>query len=91
MPKWLVTWTDKHGILRTAIPFIPLSFVSYVFLRGYISQKYIAIILFLIILIAETGQLFTKFRVFDIMDILLAGVGITIGWILYKIILLLRF
>jgi glycopeptide antibiotics resistance protein len=76
-PNWLANWTDKYGNLRTAIPFVPLSF----FLKITIQKSYgitLSLCLFLAT-VAELGQILLPFRSFDFGDILFALIGCIVG------------
>ncbi len=79
-PQWLITWTDIHGRLRTAVPFVPLSFFAFVLFRC--KTKYVYLGLFFVAFIAESVQIFLPNRVFDWFDILWAVLGSITGKIL---------
>ena len=91
MPLWLIRWTDSHGRLRTAVPFFLLGLLGFTFNKNRI----IAFILFitysfLLVFVAELGQLFLPLRYPDWVDVslgLLGGMfGFWIQWLLEKLI-----
>lgn len=83
-PSWLTQWTNKHGQLRTAVPFILLGFIIEFFLtsRTQVQQRLLIWLgLLLIVTLAEVGQLFLPNRHFDWMDIFYGGAGAALGMI----------
>jgi len=79
MPTWLIKWTDRYGRMRTAVPFIPLSFITYTIWGNKKNNKIIFLILFTLAFLAEFVQLFIPHRFFDLVDIFWAVMGIIIG------------
>jgi hypothetical protein len=82
LPNSLIQWTEEHGILRTGVPFVVLS-INFILLNmKRITPIKIFLILFTLLLVAEIGQIFLKYRHFDFMDIwagiiaILCGLGI---------------
>jgi hypothetical protein len=82
LPNSIIQWTEEHGILRTGVPFVVLS-INFILLNlKRITPIKILLILFTLLLVAEIGQLFLKYRHFDFMDIwagiiaILCGLGI---------------
>lgn len=73
--NWLVEWTDKYGNLRTAVPFVPLSF----FLKTTIRKSYCFCTCLCLAMIVETGQLLLPLRNFDVEDVGYASLGSLIG------------
>jgi hypothetical protein len=83
MPGWLARWSNAHDTLRTSIPFIFLGFFSGLWLadlnkplRWWLFTWFAFV---LIIIIAETGQLFLPLRVFDWRDIVWGCAGALSG------------
>lgn len=81
MPEWLIGWTDTYGRLRTAVPFFLLGLVGFLFNKN----RYKAFVLFIsysfiLVLIAETGQLFLPYRFPDWADVLLGTLGGVFGF-----------
>ena len=83
IPGWLARWCNTHDTLRTAIPFIFLGLLSGFWLAATNRSWYwwlIAWLSFLmVVIIAETGQLFLPQRVFDWRDIVWGSVGTLSG------------
>lgn len=79
MPKWLIYWTDKYGRMRTAVPFIPISFIAYAIWKDKKKKNLIFLALWLLAFCAEFVQLFIPHRYFDLIDILWAVMGIILG------------
>lgn len=81
-PTWLMQWTNKHGQLRTAVPFLLLGFLIELFLNSttrFHQRVLIWFGLLLIVTLAEVGQLFLPNRHFDCMDIFYGGAGAALG------------
>ena len=85
IPNWLNRWSNLHGQLRTAVPFIPLGFL----LNTYKKKWYISLTGFLIclivVIIAELGQFFIPTRYPDIIDIFFGVLGALLGMVLQNI------
>lgn len=79
LPNSLIHWTEEHGIIRTGVPFVLLSINAVILNIKKISPIKIFLMLFLLLLLAEVGQLFLKYRHFDLMDIFAGTVAIIMG------------
>lgn len=82
-PGWLGEWTNKYGNLRTAVPFVFLGALSEF---GLVKDPYqwkkrfsILALLFVLVFVAEIGQLFLTDRHFDYQDILWGVAGSLAG------------
>ena len=87
MPSWLNNWSNLHGQLRTAAPFIPLGFLLNSHSKKWIISLTGLLISFFVVVIAELGQYFIPTRYPDPMDILYGIVGALLGMmiqIIYK-------
>ena len=85
-PKEIGRWVNNYGNLRTAVPFFILGGVFELFFVRDIdkNKKRIMVLasLFLIVVIAESGQLFLANRHFDLWDIFWGTVGALAGvWV----------
>ena len=85
LPSWLNNWSNIHGQIRTAVPFIPLGFILNTFKKKWIINLLGLLICFLVGCIAEIGQLFIPTRVFDIVDIFFGIIGSLCGMVLQNI------
>ena len=85
IPNWLNNWSNIHGQLRTAIPFIPLGFLLNTYKKKWIVSLLGLLICFLVVCIAEIGQLLIPTRVFDIVDIFFGIIGSLFGMVLQNI------
>ena len=85
IPKWLNDWSNMHGQLRTAIPFIPLGFLLNTYKKKWIISLTGLAISFLVVCIAEIGQFFIITRVTDMVDIFFGLVGSLFGMVLQNI------
>ena len=85
IPNWLNRWSNLHGQLRTAVPFIPLGFL----LNTYKKKWYISLTGFLIclivVIIAELGQFFIPTRYPDIIDVFFGVLGAVLGMVFQNI------
>lgn len=85
-PSWLGKWTNENGNIRTSIPFILLGLIAEIIAlenRNVKTKRTIAlIVLILLVVIAELGQLLMPRRTFDFSDIAWGIVGSTIGMLL---------
>lgn len=73
-PGWLGSWINTYGNLRTAVPFLFLGIFSEIYLKSKPENNWTMrlvtfLILFLVVIIAETGQLIIPKRHFDLADI----------------------
>jgi len=93
-PKWLGKWTNAHGNLRTAVPFVFLGLTGEIFqfksqVQSWKRRITLLTILALIVSLAEAGQLFIPKRHFDTGDIMWgiagAATGIVLGMATTKI------
>ena len=75
-----------HGQLRTAVPFIPLGFLLNSYKKKWVISLSGLLICFLVVCVAEFGQLFIPTRVPDIIDIFFGLVGSILGMIIQNII-----
>ena len=83
-PKWLGKWTNAHGNLRTAVPFVFLGLTGEIFqsksqVQTWKRRIILLTILALIVSLAEAGQLFIPKRHFDPGDIMWGIVGAATG------------
>lgn len=82
MPSWLAHWADKHGQLRTGVPFLLLGLMIVGLLKRELSRAGYWLVwcgLVGVVVLAEVGQLFLPRRHFDGMDIIWGGVGAALG------------
>ena len=79
MPNWLVKWTDEYGTLRTGVPFLFLGANAVLLKIKRLSNFIIFTGLFVLLFIAELGQLFLPNRHFDVWDIIVGSISIWIG------------
>ena len=83
IPGWMGRWTNAHDTLRTAIPFIFLGLLSGSWLsttkRPWTWWLATLLVFILVVIIAETGQLFLPHRVFDWRDIAWGSFGALTG------------
>ncbi len=83
LPKWLCSWINYYGNVRTAVPFLFLAGLleSRLTTTHGINKKRIIILLGLIatVTLAEVGQLFLPMRHFDVLDILWGTGGSIVG------------
>ena len=87
LPQWLITWTDYYGRIRTAVPFFILGFFGYLFNKN--SFKAFVLLIsysFLLVLLAEIGQLFLPLRFPDWADVILGTLGGIVGFLIHMII-----
>lgn len=90
MPGWLAKWGNVYHNLRTAVPFVLMGLVAGLYgvkrKKGFRFYGVCLVGMFLIVLVAEVGQLFLPNRHFDVMDIffgVLGGsVGVAVGYVL---------
>lgn len=81
MPGWLVQWSDEYGRLRTAVPFVCLGLLGNMFHANRIKAFLLFICFsFLLVLLAEIGQLFLPQRFPDWADVLCALGGGILGY-----------
>ena len=85
IPNWLNRWSNLHGQLRTAVPFIPLGFL----LNTYKKKWYISLtgllICLIVVIIAELGQFFIPTRYPDIIDVFFGVLGALLGMVFQNI------
>ena len=79
MPNWLVKWTDEYGTLRTGVPFLFLGANAVLLKIKRLSNFIIFTGLFMLLFLAELGQLFLPNRHFDVWDIIVGSISIWIG------------
>lgn len=85
VPGWMAAWADRDPNIRTAIPFIPLSFllVQGFAWRGYRWPLGWSVILCCVCLgLSELGQVFLPHRTADMADLMWGGIGILVGAVL---------
>lgn len=81
LPSWLIEWTDLHGQLRTAIPFIFIGLICFLLHKNKMKAFcYLVTFSFLLVSTAEIGQLFLPHRFPDFMDIFFGLLGSIIGF-----------
>ena len=79
LPDWLNKWSNIHGQIRTAIPFIPLGFLLNTYKKKWIISISGFLICFLVVIIAELGQFLIPTRYPDIFDVLSGLLGAVVG------------
>lgn len=84
MPEWLVLWTDAYGRMRTAVPFFLLGFGGFLFDKNRLKAFFLfTTYSFLLVVVAEIGQLFLPMRFPDWADVLLGTLGGVLGFWLH--------
>lgn len=81
-PSWLATWTNIHGQLRTAVPFVFLGVLSELMWNssGQMKKRLaLLLVFFVVVTVAEAGQLYLPGRYFDWADIGLGTAGGAVG------------
>jgi glycopeptide antibiotics resistance protein len=86
IPIWLNTWSNLHGRLRTAVPFIPLGFILNTYRTKWKLSISGILICFMLVVIAELGQYFIPTRYLDIFDVLSGIFGSLLGMLIHLII-----
>lgn len=80
LPVWLIVWTDTYGRLRTAVPFVLLGFILNILFKKEKYLNYKALwFCFIIVALAETGQLLLPKRVPDFWDVFYGMLGSVMG------------
>jgi glycopeptide antibiotics resistance protein len=79
LPHWLALWTERNHNLRTAVPFFALGFCA-VYWKKRPSTEMLLFLCFVLVLLAECGQLYLPGRHFDIRDIGWGVVGGILGF-----------
>lgn len=92
VPKWIANWADKHANdnIRTAVPFVFLGILtsSFLILRKRFSLWLISwLMLVVLVIIAELGQLLLPLRSFDLKDVYWGALGAFIPLVLTYILL----
>ncbi|RDC66102.1 VanZ family protein [Adhaeribacter pallidiroseus] len=88
IPDWLATWADArtNDTIRTAVPFVFLGILTGIWLTmvRYPWHSWFTswLVLVVIVLVAELGQLLLPYRSFDWWDIIWAAIGAIIGLIM---------
>ena len=75
LPQWLLTWCNTYYNLRTAIPFVILSFLMTLKYKA----MHVLIICLVLVTVAELGQYFIPKRFPDYRDILFGLLGTLFG------------
>ena len=86
LPNWLIRWTDEYGRIRTGVPFVLLGANAVLLRLKVFNSIKIFLGLFMLLCVAEFGQLFLPHRHFDYVDILVGSVSIGLGIFLGEII-----
>jgi VanZ family protein len=85
LPAWLARWTNRHGNLRTAVPYFLLGFLYEMLMHGKLNTwtKRLAVwaILSILVIITEIVQLYIPGRYPSFADIFWGSTG-TIGGML---------
>jgi hypothetical protein len=82
VPGWLGAWADRDPNIRTAIPFIPLTFLL---VRGLATSNlkwplaWAVLVSGVCLGFSELGQVFLPLRTADVRDLLWGGAGILGG------------
>jgi VanZ family protein len=85
MPHWLAAWADapSHNTVRTGVPFIFLGLLAggWLSLAAYPRGSWLVCWLGLIgvAILAELGQLFLPYRIFDWWDVAWGATGAMVG------------
>lgn len=85
IPKWLATWADAHKneTVRTGVPFILLGIVISIYLlllkSNWFSWLASWLVLSIVVLLAEIGQLYLPHRSFDWWDVCWGSAGAMFG------------
>lgn len=96
LPFWLRSWSNTYFNLRTAIPFIPLGYLTEAWLsipnKNFVSKSSLwfriktILIATIVVCLAEGGQYFIKNRNPDSLDIVFGLLGSVTGSICYYLI-----
>ena len=74
------------NIVGNIVAFIPFGILLPIVIKGYKKSAIIIFDGFVVSLIIETIQLFTKVGSFDVDDIILNTIGVAIGYVLFKVV-----
>ena len=85
IPSWLNNWSNLHGQLRTAVPFIPLGFLLNTYRKKWLISLTGLLICFIVVVIAELGQYLIPTRYPDLMDVFFGILGSIVGMIFQNI------
>ena len=81
LPEWLIGWTDTYGRLRTAVPFFLLGFLGFLFNKSRLIAFFLFVSYsFILVLLAELGQLFLPHRFPDWADVIMGIMGGIVGF-----------
>lgn len=93
IPSWLAEWTDSgdNSTLRTGVPFVFLGILVGVWLTasGKSWHRWLIswLLLILVVVIAELGQLFLPLRSFHWLDIAWGAAGAALGLSIVRILM----
>lgn len=88
VPSWIANWADKHDNdnIRTAIPLFFLGIISglYLTIKKSSRKKWFMswVLLVILVLVAEVGQLLLPLRTSDLRDISWGALGGALGLLL---------
>lgn len=80
IPEWLANWGNENFNLRTAVPFVFMGLViGWLMVRSFRFYVICWLVMVLLVLIAEGGQLLMPSRQFDFWDIAFGATGAALG------------
>jgi len=86
IPSWLNNWSNLHGRIRTAVPFIPLGFILNTYRKKWKLSISGLLLCLIVVVIAELGQYLIPTRYPDIFDVLFGILGALLGMSIHLII-----
>ena len=86
IPVWLNNWSNLHGRIRTAVPFIPLGFILNTYRKKWKLSISGLLLCLIVLVIAELGQYLIPTRYPDIFDVLFGILGALLGMSIHLII-----
>ena len=82
LPGWLANLADRDPNIRTAVPFVPLTFLLSLGLRKCRVKRALAwatMVSGLCLVLSELGQKFLPNRTVDVKDLMWGAAGIAVG------------
>ncbi len=96
MPLWLLRWSNTYFNMRTAIPFIPLGYLTAAWVsipnKALVTKSSLFfriktfLLAIIVVCLAEGGQYFLKDRHPDLMDVFFGLLGSVAGSCMYHLI-----